>query len=410
MKLDSVKLSLYKYKIKSLVFTYGTGKKLKKHTAEESLVLNMSIIQDYESEVLPFFTMTLAIPNNVYRVITSPSYKNTVTAKLNLQKGKFSQALSVDTSQTISFRDAIKGSFHVVIGAQNPDLTEAEQKLVEKSENKYGQLSTITVSLYNKAYYNTYQTIVNTNMKNVTLTDAIVYILKKAKIKNVLLSPGNNNKKYDEFRILPLQACEMLARICNTYAYHNKGSIIFFDVDRGYIIDKVPKCTAYVTNEFKITYLVASSESQGARMVGGAYENSQKKYNVINVVEMGADNTSDITKKTVGENTVSVSASGSITKTNKKATTVTNVVVQNEGKNTAQDIKRVSQESKKDIKCQMQQIDITMLKPNKQFLVSVNSAAYKKYNGKYRLVSAAHAFTRDGNYFTLDTVAQFKGQ
>jgi hypothetical protein len=395
--------------MKSLVLTIGKGDKATKHTVENSLIISMKLIENYESELLPFFTITLAVPNDIYRKMTSTTYKNNVKVKMNLQKGKFVDAVSVDTTDKVSFRDAINTTFHAIISAKEPDLTEKEQKSVEESSNKYGQLSTLTMSLYPQSYYNTYQTVVNANLENVTLTDCIVYILNKAKIKKVLLSPPNNTKKYSQFKILPIQANMMLTRICDKYAYHSKGSIVFFDFDRAYIIDKVPKCTAYTKNEYKITYLVSATSSQATRSTGGAYINSKKKYNVINVVELSTDNSSDVTKKTVGSNIVSVDSEGKVTKTNSKATTVTNVVVQNEGNSTAKAITRTISESKKTISCQMQNADITMLKPNKQFIVSIEGTKYKKYNGKYRLKSVAHTFDKEGDYFAVTSIASLSG-
>lgn len=409
MKLDKVKLALYKYKMKSLTITYGKGKKAKKHVVHNSLIIKFDIVENFDTEILPFFTLTLALPNNIYREITKPSIKNTVKVNMKLQKGKFTEALSTETDTTVSFRDVINEKFHVVIGSRDIDLTEAEQKAIENSSNKYGQLTTITIALYNNSYWNSFQTVVNANLESVTLTDVIVYGLTKAKVKNVLLSPPSNTKTYSQFKLIPVKLYELLTRITDVYAYHSKGSIVYFGIDRAYIIAKEAKCSAYEKNENKITYLIASTTNQNARSSGGAYINSQKKYNVLNAMEISSDNSSEVTKKIVGSNIVAVDASGNITKTNGKATKVTNVVVQQEGDIPAKSLKREISESKKQIKCQLQNEDISMLQPNKQFIVSVEGSKYKKYNGKYRLVMVAHSFEKEGDYFSVSSIAELKG-
>jgi hypothetical protein len=410
MKLDTVKLALYKYRMKSLVLTIGSGSKATKYTVDNSLILKMSMISDYEKEIFPFFTITISVPNKIYRKMIKSENKNNITVNMHLQKGKFTDALAVDNSKTVSFRDAIKETFHAIMGPKSPDLTESEQEVVEKGENQYGQLSSITMALYQQSFYDTYQIVSNAVLEKVTLTDCIVYILNKAKIKNVLMSPANNTKSYSQFKILPLQAYKMLIRICDIYALHDKGTIVFFDYDRAYIVEKAAKCTAYEKNEYKLTYIVVATSSQASRMVGGAYINSEKKYNVINSTSISTDDSSDVTKKTVGSNIVTVNSSGGVTKTNGKATKITNVLIQNEGDSTAKAITRTMKESKKTIQCQMENMDITMLKPNKQFIISVEGTKYKKYNGKYRLRACSYAFEKEGDYFSVTGIATLSGE
>ena len=88
---------------------------------------------------------------------------------------------------------------------------------------------------------------------------------------------------------------------------------------------------------------------------------------------------------------------------------MTNVVVQKEGDIPAKSLKREITESKKQIKCQFQNEDISMLKPNKQFIVSVEGVKYKKYNGKYRLSLVSHSFEKEGDYFSVSSIAFLKG-
>ena len=116
MKLEKVKLALYKYKMKSLTITYGKGKKAKKHVVHNSLIIKFDIVESFEKEILPFFTLTLALPNDIYREIIKPATKNNIKVNMKLQKGKFKEALSTETDTTISFRDVINENFHAVIG------------------------------------------------------------------------------------------------------------------------------------------------------------------------------------------------------------------------------------------------------------------------------------------------------
>lgn len=404
MKLKDINLSLCKYRMKSLILNYGDGKK---HAVETSLITKMSIVENFDSEFFPFFTIGLYVPSALYREITSTKNKNNIIATLNLQKAKFKSALSIDTDEKPTFANCINGRFHCVIAAKDVEASQQEQKAVEKSDNDYGQLQTLSLLLYSKEFYDNYQTIVNAVIKSCTLTDAMVYVFQKAKLNNMLVSQPDNIKEYPEYILPPLQACKLLDRICNTYAYHKRGSVIYFGFDRGYVINKSPKCTAYETNEIKITYVTVFTTSKGSMQTGGCYCNKQKKYNVVNAAELSGDNSKSVTKKAVGETTIIVNKDGDTRSTGSGK--VTNVAVQEEGEWNQQDISRTIQEKSKSISCQLINSDINMLRPNKQFIVSADAKAYKKYNGKYRLLSASHAFEKEGDYFSLSSIINLGG-
>lgn len=410
MKLEDVKLSHYKYKVKSMILTYGKTPNLNKYEVDGNLITRMEIVKNFDGEIFPFFTVTFSMPNSIYRELIKPKNKNNIKVNLHIQKGKFNETWKVENYGAIPFKDCIKGIFHAIIGPKELDLTEKEQEMIEKSGYEYGQLNTLTMALYPKDYYDNFQTVINANLEAVTVTDALVYLLNKAKIKNVLLSPSDNKKKYSQMLLLPIQVHKMISRLCDKYRFHNKGSIIFFDLDRFYIIDKSVNCTAYTENEYKLTYIIVSTSSQPTRMIGGSYVDDKKKINVLNCVEISPNDNSDITKKVSGDNTISIDAEGNVVKTNKKATKITNVVVQNEGSHSAKAIKRSLTESKKIIACQLQNEDITMIKPNKSFILSIEGKKYDCYNGKYRLTLASHVFEKEGNYFTLSSIIHLSAQ
>ena len=143
MKLSEVRLSLCKYRVRSLVLKYGQGKK---HSVETSLITKIDIVENYDDEIFPFFKMSFYVPSNIYRQITSTKNKNKVTAVLNIQKAKFNDAVSMSTTNRPSFSSCIYGRFHVVIPAKDMEVTQQEKKIVEKSKNKYAQLKEITIS------------------------------------------------------------------------------------------------------------------------------------------------------------------------------------------------------------------------------------------------------------------------
>ena len=406
MDKNKVKLTLCKYKMKKMELIYGEKENTKYHEIDSTLVTEIMLTEDFENFYFPYFTVTVSIPNSVYRAIVKPSMSNTLRMKVHLQKGKFKETVSISNSRNVSFKTCFNKKFRVFIGPGSIDLTEKQQKAIEKSESRYGQLTTMSMLLYNEDYYQKYDRIVNACIKNTNLTDVITYMLEQVKMTNVLMSPSTSTKTYEQFIIKPLSLCENLMNICNEYSLHKKGSLVYFGLDKMYIIDKTPKCTVYKTGETTLIYIAVASKGDGLTQTGGCYENASDGYGVLNATDVGFENNSNVAKKVVGSNTVIVNDSGKVTKTNKKATNVTNVIVGNENANA---LKRGLSESKKILSCQFTNTDITMLQPNKLFMVSIEGTEYKKYNGKYRLTHASHVFSKEGEYFSASTVAQFKG-
>jgi len=407
MDLEKVKLSLYKYKIKTITLQYGKGENTKYYDIEPTLCTGMNIVEDFEKFYFPYFTIDVSIPNSIYRQITDPSIRSTLKLKLALQKGKFKETVNISSVKGISFKTCFNKTFHAFIGSSPVDLTKEIQEIIESKESQYGQLTTFSMLLYNEHYYKKYDVVIdNRPLGKSNLTDAIGYILEKVNIKKVLMSPVTNSKSYDQFVIEPLPFCDCIKKVCDDCKPHKKGTILYFGIKRMYLIDKSPECTAYEPGESRLVYITSASKGDPANQTGGAYENTTDNYGVINAFELSFDDKSELIKKSYGSNTVSVNNKGKIVKTNKKAKTVTSVRT---GSLNATSVKNTLNESKKVISCQLMNEDIDMLTINKLFIVSINGSAYKKYNGKYRLVHASHSFSKEGDYFSVSSIVQLRG-
>ena len=407
MKLDSVKLALYKYKFSNFSLSIGDDKPTV-HEVEHDLIVRLIIAEDYDTYFFPYIEVTISVPNNIHRLMKKFSTK--IKATINLTRKKKTDMLSSDTEANANFKNVFNESFYVFLNDASPDLTEEEQEKVEKSAEQYGQLSTITFLLYPYDFYMKYQKIVNTPLANVTLVEALTYVLNTVGIEKVLISPPDNYKTYKQFVITPIPFIDQVQRICEKYVMHKTGTLIFFGINRMYIIDKSPKCSAYVTNEQKLTYLIYDTESEENSQSGGCYINTKDKYTVINASKMEFDDSSELVSKTAGSGIVSINSEGTVSVIKGDGSTdVTTVFVQNEGDDASEAIRHAIDESAKVLTVNMSDIDINTVTPNKQFIINITGTKYKKYNGKYRLTKATHTFEKEGDLFQVTTTCEFKG-
>lgn len=394
-----------KYRIKTFDLTIGSTYK---YSVSNKLIMSMTIVEDYDKFIFPYFEMVFAVPTNTYRLLQK--HAEDIKATMNLQKAKFKDAVTLEVDTSNAFRNCLNQTFYVMFTDTTPELTEAEQKIVEQSENAYGTLSTVKVLLYPYEYYKKFDNVANDVLRNATLADALTYCINKAGISNVLFSPPTNCKRYNQFIITPIPFKNQVERICNSYAMHTYGTLIFFGLDRMYIIDKEPKCTAYETNEFTITYIVADGKSPSTSQTGGCYEHQTKKYNLVNATNIDIKDKQQTALKTAGSNIIAVDSSGTVTKSDTSGSGTTKVIVQEEGDNTLSAVNRGIIETKFILTANFANIDIQMLTPNKQFILTLDGTSEKAtYNGRYRITRVSHVFAKDGDNFVVNTTAEFKG-
>jgi len=417
LNINDVTISMARYKIERLLITCtGTSN----YQIQTMYISDVIIQKEFDDRYFPLFTITINVPN----WLATAMRKSTGNIKvfIDMKVGKFKNA-ALDIEEKASFTTFINDTYYGIIDDASPDLTEDTQIAVAKENESYkkgqafGDAVKIKMLLYKESYLNGSRVISNAILSGCTLLDAAVYTLNKAGLNKVLVSPPNNNSSLSQFCITPFSAVDQLERICNEYAMHTKGTMIFFDLDRIYMIDKQPACNAYVANEYKLTYLASLNKSSGnsAQNYRGCYTNSKEKYHLIAVdtnTIQSVSNT-DLNDKIFGNNFKIIDTkSGNITSGkggSSKISGTSQYLISNTGGDTTSAISSSLSEETKVFTIGMSYVDLEMLTPNKQFMVTLDSATLQKYNGKVRLTKYICSFSQEGEYFVPNIVAEFKG-
>lgn len=404
MKLSKVKLSLTKYRFKTFQFNIAFKKKVKKIPVEGSMILNMLMKYEFDIEFTPFWMVTVAVPSTVAKTITENAEK--VSVSLVLQKGKFKNGLKMDDTERVTWKTALKGDFKVRCHETlMKDATEDELKQIRKEGNAYGEISVITIAIYHKQFIVNAARIVNFVLGNVYPQDIMAFVLANIGVRNVLFSPPAKVKEKTQYALKPMPAKHLLQELQEDLQVHKQGTLIFFDLDRIYVIDKSPKCTAFSPGEFKNTYVVCNAKSKAASQTGGCYLWTEKKCNVVNAVNCIVKDKHGSVVDIVGGKTAHVSDT-KVKKTTKNKKKIDRVI--NSSTNIKEYIQAV-RESKRVICVVLTNIDIFMMTPNKQFIVTTDNLEYKNINGKYRITAMTHEFAKEGNYFSIKTTAELRG-
>ena len=357
MDLKDLKLKNVLYFMQSFVISAG-GKSFE---VPRPMILNIDISKDFDSMIYPLWYVSINVPLWFYTQITKNPDSISVSMNLQYTLAETSENL-VSTINPLTTE--VSGNFKAIIPATTQIGDYSSQKEVEKyteSYNKnysYNEYAFIELALYNTAAYNASFNKLNAVISSTNLTNAVTYCFNKCGITNILMTKADNNTVYNEFKIWPQSGIKNIFRIVEDYKFHNNGSTLFFDLTESYLITNKIGCYAWKNNEYKATHFLSLTEYNNLlSRFEGIYINTKEKYNVI-AVERNSYRSQDISNTPL------------LKETNETE------IFQINTKNAL----------------------MSMLSPNKEFIVNIDSPDNKKYNGKYRMRSYSVNMTPSGEY------------
>lgn len=357
MELKDLKLKKVLYFMQTFVITAGD----KSFEVPRSMILNIDISKDYESMLYPLWYVCVNVPLWFYSQITKNP--NAISVSMNLQY-TLSETNEKLVSTTNPLTTEVAGNFKAIIPYTTQIADPTSQKTVENYTNSYNrnyaynEYAFVELALYNSAAYAASFNTLNAVLSSTNLTNAATYCFNKCGITNILLSKADNNTTYSEFKILPQSGIKNLLRIVENYKFHSNGSTLFFDLTESYLVTNKIGCYAWRNNEYKATHFLSLTEYNNALgRFNGVYINTKEKYNVI-----------AIQRESYKSQDVGISP-----------------LLNSTGET---EIFQIG----------TKQALMSMLTPNKEFIVNIDSPDNIKYNGKYRLRSVSVNMTPSGEY------------
>ena len=361
LNLDDVKLSSVKYQMKT--FTIDAGGTT--FDVPPSQIASIKIEKNYDMMNFPFYYFGVNLPGWFYIQVVKNSKNLHITFDLHqmIYRTNFDEKMANPTTES-----EIKGKFIALIAIDTPVTDEALQMQVEKDAGAYQKSYTFNeyyfteFAVYNEAAYKAKSKVVNAVLESTNMTSTVAFICKQAGItNNILMSPLTNRKTYTEFKIPPINAIDQLKTLIVNYKLHDKGTILFFDLNQTYIISKEIKCTAWKKQEYKTVHVMSLNQYSSSLASGSGYfKNTKEKYHLIEI----PPNSLQTTKVT------DLPASVYNGRMNQTITFYTNDVV------------------------------MEALTPNKLFIVDIQSSSAKTdINGKYRIMRYSVEMENGGDFF-----------
>lgn len=241
----------YRYIVKELFVLYDN------ETIEipEERLSSFFILNNYIENLFPVIRLSLILDASTYYNILAN--KDTVKFKIRLQK--FYRKNNNHEIESL-YDDYISKTFSLILDDNDEDFEKVIRNLKygdDEANNLFASKNKVEFFLFDSDLMKRMKTTINTILENANVTNAISYIASRLNINNLLMSKADNITIYDQLMIPPMNLSSALAYIDTFYGIHEKGSITYFGLERGYIVKFEGNCSAYEVNEKKeVTIIV----------------------------------------------------------------------------------------------------------------------------------------------------------
>lgn len=353
----------------------------------------------FEEASFPLFKMEAIMePSRYYKIIKN---KDKVRFKLRIQMYYTSKN---NENEKSLLRDVINSTFCIYTDEDNDDYEE-DLKKAAGTQNDLNQLDKLNniVELYLfKEIVSGVRSSINTILNNCTMCTAVTYLLYKAGVKNILMSPFENTRTYGTILLPPQSIEKQLKFLNNNYGFYKKGAIVYFGLLHNYILNYKGECTAWYNKEWKETVIYVLERSNNMSFLGGAIlkQNEERYYYNASPSAISVSSNTVSTNVIQGtdvdvvdmKNYSTTSASSGAKISGKK----NSKVLFNSRSNPYLPETFAAQQKANStvISVVLENINIESFNPNKSIsLIFENTALNSKYKGIYRVATAIYNFT-----------------
>jgi len=279
---------LCRYRAENLIFSYQ-GKKIE---MDPSNILTIEKLDDYEYNIRTILKLHLRM--DIRWKLWIMKHKREITVKFELVKlGQTrdveemivgpEKCWNIDFSLRLNDDDEstdVASMFGSMEMNEGDDFTEEELK----KEDYFNSQNLVDIYLFDDKLLKASNKKYNEVITSGTIQNIIARILTKTGHKKVLMSKIENSKSYQELLIPYHEAYKCIAYLDQYFGLYKKGSIVYYDVDKLYIINPNGKVTAREEEEWVDTVFLVTTRNEsipGNAMVRKPGE----KINYCNITE-----------------------------------------------------------------------------------------------------------------------------
>jgi hypothetical protein len=380
-------------------------------------VSDFKIEHYFEEATFPIFKLTCIMEaSRYYKLIKN---KSKVKFKLRLQSFYIQNDDPLQKASMLT--DVINDTFVFFPDDDNDDydIDQKKEAGTENDENELDQLlNGVELFLFKESYVTGLRQSFNTVLTSVNLTTAVTYLLYKAGINKVLMSPFENTKNYGTLVLPPQSIDKQIRYLNNNFGFHKNGTIVYFGLLHSYFINYKAGCTAWYKKEWKDTIIMILEKSNHLSFLSAAIQKPDEEKYYYNATTEGltiASNTVSTNVLTgVNATVIDMAGSSTSTATAKNAKTVgdanKNIVFNNYSNQYMGDVYATQMSANATtVTLNLDNVKLEAFNPNKNFtFVFENADLNSKYKGSYRLGTALYYFTGSPAEYKVTATLTFK--
>ena len=383
-------------------------------------VAAMVIEHNYITNVFPFFKVILNLTPATYDYILTN--KDDIKFKVRILKLPMEKTTGTKKMKT----EVINSVFSTYLDMDNSTFDKSEYKRRQKmktaskedKDDLYNMTNVLELCLFNDSYVSKLRGTVNFVMSSGNVGSCIGYTLSKLGVSNVLMSPLENSKSYSPFVMPAYSGIDALSYLDQNFGLYKAGSMIYFGLKRGYILNCKGGCTAYEPNEVKKTTLLVGKSGGGVDTAVGTIKVPNQKENEYRIAlspnavkttsASGITNVlSGVDAHVVNTGSTSIMTGTSGAKTKSGVAYSNNMIDDSENECVASTYAAQQKMKGTMVTITAQDINIEAFEPNKEFsFIFEDTVSNKEYKGSYKISSSIISFS-GGPEWTVDIAATF---
>lgn len=382
-------------------------------------IASISVDKSYD-RFFPILNLIAMINYDSYSLIMN-NY-NKILFNINMYISETQENNNSVEKSTYAFKKAIiKSQFRPTLENVNPILSENMMKSIlpeDVNVNKDQNNIPLNLYLFNEEHIRKYRKLLNTVVQDTNMSSILYYVFDYFKMKNVLLSKPDNINTYDQVLIPPYNLLSTVDYLQKIYGIYNNGYVLFQDYDVLYLVSKKAECNAYRRNEYKrIHFNIVDISNPNAVLSSGYSEDKDSSTYIINVPTPVSMKNKAINEKDKKFNQMIIvdSKAGKVTTKdinlkgygNYKTPRIfhnnySNPYIENSIKNEMEEFNNI-------FAIPIEDIDMSLLSVNKEYLISFeNTAINTVYGGKCRLAKTTTVFNKNMDHFTSKTLIELR--
>lgn len=383
-------LELYKYSLSDILFYANNFDD--PITIKPLQVLSLTILKNYEKNIVPLMFMSLHVKRTEYeKIVTS---MNTLTVEFSMYKTKASEDES--NYNKIQYSSPyINGRFK----AYNKDLLDTRvtgqlKNSIDDSTNS----TQLTVEL--NLYLYDYQSILKYKKNKSYITtgttnDLLFLSLKDRGFTNILISPSTPNINKDF--IVPYGSLgDNFDFIDTYYGIYDNPRMFFADFDTTYLLDKGNSGKSLRKGELASTLIYLEKTEESTSSYNGCYIDENNGQYILNASFFSInDSDSMIDFNSAGKLKSMIFGTAEEFNDSPGDYAIENALLINNSKEHTQILFNIK-DTKRTMNIEFSDIDLSIITPNKKYTLIPDSVYDSNYliKGDYRLINSSIVFTR----------------